>query len=217
MLGILDLFLFILSYIVYINYIFWVVATYILYRSILLTFTVIIVLFIFSYLLSYMVYLVFEFPKFILTYQVNDLMKSIDAFISSVIINDNLPEEKIVSNISKNKNEVSFNTLHLWIYKLKSYRLRLITIVPICSLALLALLSLSYTELVDIGIVKQIVTFFQEEILLLNRRQFIGFVTKYFPLAWIIIVYQDEVHEVGIRINKLELINNIRKENDVNV
>ena len=150
---------------------------------------------------------IIEVPKSFLKSHIKDLLIEIDKFISFIKEN-NLSEEELIDNILQKTNDIPCNKIHIWLYSLKNYRFKLITFVPAAYLLIVSL-SLFKIQLAEFNILNNFFSHFEE---LLKNPYLNIFMTKLLPLSWSILVYQEELHQVNKRINKLELILNIKSD-----
>ena len=150
---------------------------------------------------------IIEVTKSFLKSHIKDLLIEIDKFISFIKEN-NQSEEEIIDNILQKTNNIPCNKINVWLYSLKNYRFKLINYVASVSL-LIVFLSLFKIQLEEFNILNNFFSHFEER---LKDPYFNIFMTKLLPLSWSILVYQEELHQVNKRINKLELILNVKSD-----
>jgi hypothetical protein len=160
---------------------------------------------IYFYLIALFLYWMFEFPKYCLRYYLYGIPNLIDkifdkSFDEEDFCNCSDIRERLRKGL--NYNEIPKDTLlfDIWLFKLKNYKDRLITIIPVTSALIVksVLIIVSYYKVGE---------FFEK---LLPKDVFYkDLILIILPIAWALYVYSMELHDINNRILKVELLKNL--------
>lgn len=159
----------------------------------------------YMYLITLVLYWLFEFPKYSLKYYLYDIPDLIDEIFKKTFDEEDFSNCKDIQTRLKmmiNLNKVPKDKLlfDVWLYKLKIYKDRLVTLVPVIAALIVKSVSI-------------LITYYQWgdflERLLPKDSYYKDMICVILPLAWTLYVYTVELHDTNRRIHRIELLKNL--------